>query len=61
MSGNVREYVLSRGCRRKSASQKVFMLSGEAIQPWDVLEIYLKGLDVKSLVVNEYSAMLDFR
>ena len=56
MARDVREYVLSCGCRRRrrAASQKIAMLRGRALEPWDILEMDLLSLGVKSLDKNEY-------
>lgn len=60
MARDVREYVIScgYGSRRRSAPQKVVVLLGRAIQPWDVLEMDFMSLDIKSITGNEYLVLV---
>lgn len=55
MVGDVREYVLSCGCRRckHSTSLRIAVLPSHTIQPWEVLEIHLVRTGVTSLTNNE--------
>lgn len=56
MARDVREYVLSRGCRRRRrfASQRIAMYPGRAIQPYNVLDMDLMSPGDESLGSNEY-------
>lgn len=60
MTRDVRDSVLSYGCRRRrrSAHQKNAMISGRAIQPWDYLEMDFMSLGVKFLDNNEYVLLI---
>ena len=56
MARDVREYVLSCGCRRRkrSSSQQVALLPARAVEPWEVLEIDQLGIGRTSLSGNDY-------
>ena len=53
---DVREYVLSCGCRRRkqSNSQQLALLPARAVEPWEVLEVDLLRIGTTSLDGNEY-------
>ena len=53
---DVREYVLSCGCRRRkrSNSQQLTLLSARAVEPWEVLEVDLLRIGTTSLAGNKY-------
>ena len=52
---NVREYVLSCRCsrRKRSSSQQLALLLARAVEPWEVLELYLLRIGITSLAGNE--------
>ena len=56
MTRDVREYVLSCKCRRRKRanSQRIAMLPGRAIEPWEVLEVDLLRIGTPSLAGNKY-------
>ena len=53
---DVREYVLSCGCRRRkrSNSRKVWMLPARFLKPWEVLEMDIQDLHQVSSAGNRY-------
>ena len=53
---DTREYVLSCGCRRRkrSRSQRIAMMPGRLVEPWEVLEMGLLKMGASSLAGNEY-------
>lgn len=53
---DVREYVLSCGCRRRkrSNSRKVWMLPARFLKPWEVLEMDIQDLHQVSAAGNRY-------
>ena len=56
MVRDVREYVLSCGCRRRKRSnnQQLALLPARAIEPWEILEVDLLRIGTTSLAGNEY-------
>ena len=56
MVRDVREYVLSCGCRRRKRSnnQQLVLLPARAVEPWKVLEVDLLRIGTTSLAGNEY-------
>ena len=56
MARDVREYVLSCGCRRRkrSRSQQVALLPARAVEHWEVIEIDLLRIGGTSLSGNDY-------
>ena len=53
---DVREYVLSCGCRRRkrSNSQQLALLPSRTVEPWEVLKVDLLRIGTTSLAGNEY-------
>ena len=56
LKSDVRNYVLSCGCRRlkKSTSQPVAMLPARFLKPWEVLEMDIYDIGVRSEAGNKY-------
>ena len=56
MVRDVREYVLSCGCRRRKRSnnQQLALLPARAVEPWEILEVDLLRKGTISLAGNEY-------
>ena len=56
MARDVREYVLSCGCRRRKRawSQRVAMMPARLLWPWEVLEMDLQGMKKVSSAGNRY-------
>ena len=50
LKGDIRNYVLSCGCRRlkRSTSQRVAMLPSRFLKPWEVLEMDINGMGARS-------------
>ena len=53
---DVREYVLSCGCRRKkrARSERVAMMPARLLRPWDMLEMDLQDMKQVSSAGNRY-------
>ena len=56
MVRDVREDVLSCGCRRRKRSnnQQLALLPARAVEPWEILEVDLLRIGTTSLAGNEY-------
>ena len=56
LKSDVRDYVISCGCRRlrKSTSQRVAMLPARFLEPWEVLEMDTHGMGARSEAGNKY-------
>ena len=53
---DVREYVLSCGCRRRKRrnNQQLALPPARAVEPWEILEVELLRIGTPSLAGNEY-------
>ena len=56
MVRDVREYVLSGGCRRRKRSnnRQLALPPARAVEPWEILEVELLRIGTTSLAGNEY-------
>ena len=56
LKGDIRNYVLSCGCRRRkrSTSQRVAMLPARFLQPWEVLEMNIHDMGARLEAGNKH-------
>ena len=61
--GDIRNYVLSCGCRRlkRSTSQRVAMLPARFLKPWEVLEMDIHGMGARSEAGNKHLLVAVYR
>ena len=63
LKSNVRDYVLSCGCRRlkRSIGQRVAMLPAGFLQPWEVLEMDIHDMGARSEAGNRHLLVIVVR